>query len=181
MDRKTLQDAHCWFAVDHVSGDQEMTAFKRQARYHQAQWRQAQQIDIGGHRNSTRGIEAGGPEVILSGSKMSAGDGERGRNFLSDEIRTAVEKRLAAPQPGQTLDTTRLKQDLLSSMPMCFNLFGEAATDPARARDVADLLMPGPGTGPVEIIFEWSPERASARYTNDRTAFDCQDHEVGLR
>ena len=121
--------------------------------------------------DSARGIAAGGLEVIDSGNKLSPEDAAAGKNFLSDEIRDAVDSRIQTPQPDQTLDETRLRGDLLSSMPMAFNLFGEAAVHEESKQALAALLAPG-SAGPVEILFEWSPGRRSGEYTGDRTAFD---------
>lgn len=78
---------------------------------------------------------------------------------------------MKAKQKSETLDDVRLRRDLLSSMPMAFNLFGEASLNEESQRALADLLAPG-ADGPIEIGFEWSPERRSERYTRDRTAFD---------
>jgi hypothetical protein len=172
LDRTTLQRAHCWFGTDRVPGDPAMTAYKREARYRQAMLREANGWPAGSHANTRKAIEAGGPPRIINGSKLRPKAGEAGANFLSDTIRAAVDGRLAYREDHETLDRTRLREDLLSSMPMCFNLFGELGADPDRARQAVDLLLPGARPGPVEVKFEWSPGRGSARYTNDRTAFD---------
>jgi xanthine/CO dehydrogenase XdhC/CoxF family maturation factor len=171
LDRKTLEDANCWFTVDQVR-DPRMTEFKREARYRQAQWREQHELAPGSHRNTKKAIAAGGPSTIRNGSKLAAHDADAGKNFLSDPIRRAVAARLAAPQDYETPYKTRLKSDLLSSMPMCFNMFGELHEDPIRARAVAELLFPEVGHGDVEVVFEWSPGRRDPRHTNDRTAFD---------
>lgn len=172
LDRTTLQKAHCWFSVDKIAGDEAMTAFKREARYRQSQWRIAQGLSVGSHGNTRKRIEAGGMKRVFNGSKLTVDDAERGLNFLSEPIKEAVEARLAAPQEHETLGEARLRQDLLSSMPMCFNLFGEVGIDDHRSRSVAEYLLPGAQAGPVEVRFEWSPGRRSGRYTGDQTAFD---------
>ena len=172
LDRTTLEQAHCWFGSDRVPGDPAMTAFKREARFRQAMWRDAAGWPPGTHANTKKAIEAGGPARITNGSKLPQEAGEAGINFLSDTVRAAVVERLAYREDHETLGRTRLREDLLSSMPMCFNLFGELVHDPERARAAVDLLLPGARPGPVEVKFEWSPQRRSPRYTNDRTAFD---------
>ena len=158
--KQDLIDAHCYFSVDRVS-DPDMTLFKQRARLQQARWREARGYEIGSHR-----------PLVENGSRLLEPDAESGHNFLSDAIRAQVYARLAAPQMHQTLDARRLKGDLLSSMPMCFNLFGELASSPKRAAAAAEFLLPGAGPGPVEVRFEWSPGRREAAFTNDRTAFD---------
>ena len=50
-------------------------------------------------------------------------------NFLNEDIRRVVRNRLANPQEHQTIDEERLYCNLLSSMPLCFNLFGILQTD----------------------------------------------------
>lgn len=150
-----------------------MTAFKREARYRQALWRDRQGLPMGAHRNSQRGIALGGPATIPNGSKLEESAALKGANFLSEPIMRAVDSRLAKPEAYETLDVTRLRGDLLSSMPMCFNLFGELHHDADRARRAARLLMPSVGDGDVEVRFEWSPGRRDPRYTGDRTAFDA--------
>ena len=155
-----------------MPGDPEMTAFKREARYRQAMRRDAAGWPPGTHANTKKAIEAGGSARITNGSKLPPAAAEAGANFLSDKVRAAVDGRLGYHEDHETLGRTRLREDLLSSMPMCFNLFGELVDDPERARAAADLLLPGAKRGPVDVRFEWSPERRSSRYTNDRTAFD---------
>lgn len=172
LDRSTLVAAHCWFNADKVSGDAVMTAYKREARYRQHQWRLARGFPVGSHGNTRKRIEAGGMRRVFNGSKLTVEDGERGQNFLSDEIRATVAARLAQHQDSETLGVERLQQDLLSSMPMCFNLFGELAADQERAAEVTEYLLEGAAAGPVEVVFEWSPGRRSVDFTRDRTTFD---------
>ncbi len=167
-----LEEANCSFSTDRVK-DPLMAAFKQEARYRQYQWAASSQgiTRFGSHRNTKRGILAGGPALIDNGTKLTAEDAAAGKNFLSEEIRYAVEDRIAHPQGGETFDVPRLCGDLLSSMPMAFNLFGEASRHEESKQALSTLLAPG-STGSVEIVFEWSPQRRSDKYTGDRTAFD---------
>lgn len=170
-----LRDAHCWFRGDRAPGDTDMTAFKREARYRQHQWAVRQGItEFGGHTNTKRGIAAGGPATIPNGTKLTEADAAAGRNFLSAAVLEQVNKRLRQPQHDQTLDPNRLQRDLLSSMPMAFNLFGEACSHPQSKEALTRLLAPGVAVNAdsTEIVFEWSPDRRSPEYTRDRTAFD---------
>ena len=47
LSREELESAHCWENDDRVSGRPEMTEFRRRVRYHQAQWREANEHPIG--------------------------------------------------------------------------------------------------------------------------------------
>ena len=166
-----LRAAACWFPhADKVPGDPAMTEFKQQVRLRQAQWRG--DLEMGTHPNTRRNIEAGRPARIPNGVKLTDADGHLGRNFLSPEIFEAAKSRLRTKQPHQTLGPTRLRNDLLSSMPMCFNLFGELPADPARANAVATALLGHDVIGPTTVRFEWSPGRLDELYTGDKTAFD---------
>lgn len=168
-----LRQADCLFAIDRVR-DPAMTAFKQTARYRQHRWAIERGVtEFGAHPNPRRLDASGQPTKVRNGTKLSTADAASGMNFFSEEIRAAVEHRLSREgrQPYETLNSTRLRGDLLSSMPMAFNLFGEAVEHAESARALADLMAPGV-RGAVEVTFEWSPRRRSLDYTNDRTAFD---------
>lgn len=96
-----------------------------------------------------------------------------GVNLLSPRIRDAAAERLAHPQPHETLDQDRLWCDLLSSMPLCFNLFGELHDDPGRLAAATAALWPTEQGKPDRVRFEWSPGRRDRAYLGDRTAFDA--------
>lgn len=137
-----------------------MTAFKQAARRHQAAWRADQQLAAGEH-----------PKGQPNGSTLADEVGRHYRNFLSDGITGAVRRRTATKQKWQTFDETRLRNNLLSSMPMCFNLFGELDGDPDRLTTAGAALFDVTAPG-ERIEFEWSPCRTDPEYTGDRTAFD---------
>lgn len=154
--------------ADHVPGDPAASRWRQAARRHQFAWRES------------HGWQPG--EITTPREKRKSGNRVADRcvdgvacNFLSRHITHAVEHRLDHPQPHQTLDDYRLWHDLLSSMPMCFNLFGPLWNDPTRAAKAVagwfpDLAQPG---APVTIHFEWSPGRKDPAWLGDRTAFDC--------
>lgn len=118
-----------------------------------------------GLRRTPRGNE--------NGSVLTQQDGNAYANFLSPQIVEAVKHRLheAQRQKSEQLNRERLLNHLLSSMPMCFNLFGELHGDPARlsaaGKALWDVQEEGQG-----IKFEWSPGRHDPRFTGDGTAFD---------
>ena len=77
----------------------------------------------------------------------------------------------AQKQKSEQLNRDRLLNHLLSSMPMCFNLFGELHGDPARLTAAGKKLWDAQGEGQA-VEFEWSPGRHESRFTGDGTAFD---------
>ena len=165
-----LRNHHCWENVDRVSGDPETTKFKRTARLLQALWRESKGLPIGSQPMKPTKDRPGRPlgsRIDLQAAR------ESGANFLTDNVRYAAEHRLAHPQPHQTLDVDRLYCDLLSSMPMCFNLFGELWADLALADKAVHTWWPDtPGTVSA-VEFEWSPGRSrKGEYLENRSAFD---------
>lgn len=171
--RQDLRDAACWFDSDKVGGPH-MTAFKREARWRQHRWA-VDELSI-----SSFGTHAGrrthpdvAPEDVPNGTKLRDADAYSGANFLTPAIQQVAATRVATKQKHETLDAKRLYRDLLSSMPMAFNLFAEAAA-PAHEESRLQLaeLFGVTGTVQSDIVFEWSPARRSAKYTRDRTAFD---------
>lgn len=168
-----LRDSGCWFNTDKVGGI-EMTAFKREARWRQHRWAVDElSIESFGTHKGRRTHPEIPPEDIPNGTKLTGVDADAGANFLSPAIRDVAEARLREKQDHETLDAQRLRRDLLSSMPMAFNLFGEAALEENEvSRAKLAELFGVPTAGPSDIAFEWSPERRSGKYTRDRTAFD---------
>ncbi|MGY0540926.1 PGN_0703 family putative restriction endonuclease [Nocardioides sp. YJ-D4] len=168
-----LKDAGCWFDADKAGG-QMMTAFKREARWRQHRWAVDELgiVSFGTHAGR-RTFDETPVEDIPNGTKLGDGDAEAGANFLTPEIHRIARARVAEKQDHQTLDAKRLYRDLLSSMPMAFNLFGEASLpeNHASRRRLAELFGV-PDAEPSAILFEWSPGRGSDLYTRDRTAFD---------
>lgn len=67
----------------------------------------------------------------------------------------------------------RLWADLLSSMPLCFNLFSDLHDDVARARQAVSAWWPDAPPGVAEVRFEWSPGRLDPLYLGNRSAFDA--------
>ena len=73
---------------------------------------------------------------------------------------------------GKLFARPRIFDDLLSSQPLCFNLFGELATDLNLASRTFALLTDGRIARVTSLGFEHSPGRGDACYTGDRSAFD---------
>lgn len=138
-------------------------SFQQRARLLQALWREAQGLPVGLHRGAPLGstVELGHAKATLA-------------NFLTDTIRDVVRHDVLGPgrDPDALINETRLFANLLSSQPLCFNLFGELARDLDLATRVIGAMMPGRIGRVTEILFEHSPVRRDPRFTGDRSAFD---------
>ena len=113
------------------------------------------------------------------GSRVEEGYArEHGVNFLDETAWRAAVDRVAKPEKHQTLDSRRLYCDLLSSMPLCSNLFGPLWNDSDLAAAVVRRWFSTmcPEDGKVTVSFEWSPGRTDGRWLGDRTAFDAVIH-----
>ena len=98
-----------------------------------------------------------------------------GLNFLGDDIANyAVERAGQVLQvEGGTLDRDRLMRNMLSSMPLCFNLFGHLRRHPVEtARSLAAVLdLDIAKIDDGDIVVEWAPDPAA--HLGDGTAFDA--------
>ena len=151
--------------------------FQKQARLHQSIWRKSRDLPIGSQPMRPKHDEASrklGSRIEIDYAYKS------GENFLTEGARECARSRIACPEPHQMLDEDRLFCDLLSSMPMCFNLFGELAVDlklENKALQLADKAVhkwwpdvPGKVSA---VRFEWSPgRRLPGEYLENRSAFD---------
>lgn len=165
-----LKKHDCLEAVDRVPGDPETTAFKRRARLHQAVWRKGKGLKTG---SQPMRPSPDAPRREL-GSRIDLRDAlQWGGNFLSDNIRCAVRCRIDHPQPHQMLNEDRLHCDLLSSMPMCFNLFGDLWANLEMADRAVHTWWPNVPGRVTHVRFEWSPGRClQGEYLENRSAFD---------
>jgi hypothetical protein len=94
-------------------------------------------------------------------------------NFLTDKIRTLVQYELYRKGIFKKLiKEDRMWENLLSSQPLCFNLFGELHFDHKLATKYFSKLFPERIDIVTEILFEHSPGRRNKKYTGDRSAFD---------
>jgi hypothetical protein len=140
-----------------VPGD---NPFQRRARVLQSLWRAEQGYEAGTHRGR------------LLGSRLPMPWAEESlANYLTDTIR-AVVPREVTPQARGLYGYPRIYDNLLSSQPLCFNLFAELQQDLPLATAVLQDLM-GDGAQDVTAVrFEYSPGRGDPRYTSDNSAFD---------
>ena len=170
-DRQELEDALCWEpGTDIVAGQPGVTAFKQSARLHQARWRERNGYPIGTQPYKPKPNTA----ARELGSRLEHGFAfDTKVNLLTAEARSAAEERLADRQDHQTLNPQRLWCDLLSSMPLCFNLFGPLAVDLDLARQATAAWFPDVPGIPQAVHLEWSPGRLDNGYLGNRTAFDA--------
>ena len=165
--RDQLEQHDVW-----VSDDR---AWQRRLRLLQSLWRQEQGLPAGVH---PRG---GGASSQPLGSRLRLPDAqEQLSNYLTDTIREVVRDELGlAGEQGKLFSAPRIYDDLLSSQPLCFNLFGELKADRRVATAVARHLWPGRVETVTCIEFEHSPGRGDEAYLGNRTAFDVYlEHTV---
>ncbi|MGH9011587.1 MAG: PGN_0703 family putative restriction endonuclease [Acidimicrobiia bacterium] len=150
-----------------VAGD---SPFQRRARLLQALWREDRGYPIGAHRGRPLGSRLPMPEAE-----------EHLWNYLTEGIRGVVrdETRGEGRDRTKVYQEPRIFEDLLSSQPLCFNLFGELVHQRDLASDVGRRLWPGRVEEVTRLEFEWSPGRDDPRYLANRSAFDVYlEHTV---
>lgn len=141
-----------------VHGD---NAFQRSARLLQALWREENDLPIGLHRDRPLGSRLAMPQAKDALS-----------NYLTPTIRKVVRREVIEGGRGKLFSAPRIFDDLLSSQPLCFNLFGELAEDLELATHVFHRRLPDRVERVDGIEFEWSPGRRDERFTGDNSAFD---------
>jgi hypothetical protein len=168
--REELEAAHCWEREDDVPGRPAMTAFRRRMRLHQARWRASHHLPIGAQPIGT----AAGRKARPVGSRIALTFAEEtGANFVTAAARNAVNARLAAKEPHQSLARNQLLADLLSSQALGFNLFGDLAPDPERAtRALREWWPDTPGTVRT-VRFVHSPGWLDTAYLGNLMRFDA--------
>lgn len=137
-------------------------AFQRRARLLQAMWRVENKLAIG---ERSPGVPLGS-RLPLDAARESAA------NFMTAGAKTAVTETLAERGSGKLIEEDRLFANLLSSQPLCFNLFGELRRDKELATRVMRVLYPGRVDAVESVQFEYSPGKSNPQYTGDRSAFD---------
>ncbi len=138
----------------------------RVARYrrHQSWWREAQRHVAPGPHPVVPG------RLVGSTFDTDAVAADRRLNFIDEAAYQHAERRAREVQlEGGTLDAERLFGNLLSSMPMCFNLFGAIGSTPG----FVDLVR-GVFDADAAEIDDVVCEAPSPPQWDDRTAFDAQ-------
>jgi hypothetical protein len=155
--------AKALFALEGVDSSQ----FQRRARMLQSIWREEQGYPCGEHR---RGVHARplGSRLVMPWAQESLA------NFLTPAIRDVVRAEVCDRKKsrGKLFGKPRIFNDLLSSQPLCFNLFAELKLDLKLASAVISKLTRGRFKQVQGIELEHSPGRSDPRYSADRSAFD---------
>ena len=157
--QEQLERHHAW-----VSGEAQ---WRGTLRLMQALWREEQGLPIGRHPRSGSSSRPLGSRIAMPEAKESLG------NYLTDTIRQVVRDELAAASADQKLfSAPRIYDDLLSSQPLCFNLFGELKADLGVATALGRHIWPNRVQRVTRIEFEHSPGRGDVAYLGNRSAFD---------
>lgn len=144
--------------------------WQRRLRLLQALWREEQGLPPGMHKG-TGGSRSLGSRLAMPEAEQTLG------NYLTDPVRALLRAEVEG-EPAATLGkvyaTPRIYDDLLSSQPLCFNLFGELKAEPGHrlATQVFRHLWPERVKQVTRIEFEHSPGRDDPTYTDNRSAFD---------
>jgi hypothetical protein len=165
-----MEDLKPWNAPDFtVASDS-----ARRARYRALQsWYRTEVLRVP-PGTATVKSKNGKERVITPGNMLpedEAKPGRKGLNFLGRDVADYVEQRAAeALAEGMTLEPTRLYRNMLSSMPLCFNLFGWLRGHPAKAAAALGDVLSLDIARIRDVKVEWAPRPA---LLGDRTAFDA--------
>jgi hypothetical protein len=136
--------------------------FKARMRAHQS-WYRAEVLRV------PYGTGPGPESTAERGSMLVEADANRGSNFVSPEVFDLAKRRIAE---GHGVEEFRCLHNMLSSQPMCFNLFGPLALDRDLATTCMRALFPSEVARVLEVRIEHAPA-PRARYLDDRSAFDA--------
>lgn len=142
------------------------TRFRASARLLQALWREDRDLPIGSYMS-----EDGKRHKL--GSRITLGAGKNGGNYLTPEIAQIARREIAYREVGAMIDLERLETNLLSSMPLTFNIFAPFVTNRDRTDSLLYALIPNFRGLSRKIMFEHSQGRANPRFTGDHSAFDA--------
>ena len=107
--------------------------------------------------------EDGKPHKL--GSRITEAAGSAGGNFLTAEIAHIARREVAYREIGALIDQERLTTNLLSSMPLTFNLLAPLAAKRERADSMLYALLSDFRGFALETLFEHSPGRGDQRFT----------------
>lgn len=92
-------------------------------------------------------------------------------NFLSPQAAEAAADRLATRSDAGIVDEDRLRYNLLSSQPLCVNLFGHFRRNPAGLERWVTHVTEGSAAAVVRVELEWAPPPAD--HFDGGSAFDA--------
>jgi hypothetical protein len=146
----------------HAYQKSDIGTFQRKTRILQSMWRE--------EKGYESGIFRGKPLGNLLPMPWAR---ETLNNYLSDTIKEVVkEEVLHHSSKGKLYGKPRIFNNLLSSQPLCFNLFAELQQDLELATKVFRKLCPHRVNKVTRIAFEYSPGRGDPTYLGDSSAFD---------
>ncbi len=133
------------------------TDFSAHGRLLQSKWRESKGYPFAKYGNFL-------PSEFAKSNKV---------NFLSDKVRCLAQYELLRKGvKGKLIKEDRMWENLLSSQPLCFNLFGELHFDLKMATKYFKKLFPERIGEVTDVLFEHSPGRDDIRFTGDHSAFD---------
>lgn len=136
--------------------------FQRKARILQSLWRTEKGYDYGLFRGKPLGNMLPMPWAR-----------DTLNNYLSETIKEVVKKEvLNHSNNGKLYGKPQIFNNLLSSQPLCFNLFAELQQDLFLATKVFRRVCPHRVNTVVNIKFEHSTGRGDPTYLGDSSAFD---------
>ena len=149
------QSYHAYEKVD-------ISLFQRKARLLQSIWRTEKGYDYGLFRGRPLGNK-----LLMPWARETL------NNYLSDTIKKVVKNEVVDNHKKEKLYCKpRIFNNLLSSQPLCFNLFAELQQDLHLATKVFRQLCPYRVNAVTRIEFEYSPGRGDPTYLGDGSAFD---------
>ena len=165
-----IRKAHSPTAA-HAGQRSQETSRPRAARYTvsvrrlllQALWREDRDLPISSYVN-----EDGKRRKL--GSRISRAAGKAGGNFLTPEIAHTARREAAYHEIGALIYAERLATNLLSSMPLTFNLLAPWGHTLERASSYLIELLPAFTGAAHQLLFEHSPGRGNPKFTADYTA-----------
>lgn len=136
-------------------------SWQQRLRLGQALWREAKGYPLTEYRGEKRGNHV---DAEYAAETMC--------NFLSPAAMKAARDELDRSVPDRMMIESRMLGNLLSSQPLCFNLFADLAADLDLASEWGRLMWPGRVERITNIGYEYSPGRGDERYLGNKTAFD---------
>ncbi len=104
------------------------------------------------------------------GNMLTKEAAKHGLNFLTPEICHIAEDRIR--ENDGLVEPYRLRHNMLSSQPMCFNLFGLLSTHHDLATRLFQSMIPNEIVEVMAVRIEYAPAPRQ-EYLNDNTAFDA--------
>lgn len=125
------------------------------------------------YRSEVLGLPYGtGPtekSATYYGNMLTEADAEAGANFLTPQIFAVAQRRIAE---GAGVERFRCLRNMLSSQPMCFNIFGPMVDNHDLATRLIGALLPGEVEEVTDVRMEYAP-LAARLALGDRTSFDA--------